>query len=366
MILSAAAFLVVLGLLVWVLGHYFSFTGVAVIGAVLVLGVGAMVALGGVEYAAGETVDTTTTQTEVPIEDIGEAIHVHTKDVSSQDNSPTGVDFNTDGNRMFISGASTASIYSYDSGDHDLSIATFANSFSVSGQDTTPVGIEFRPDGSRMYVVGDSTDRIYQYDLGTAYNITTATVVGNFSVASEASDPRSMDFNSDGSKLYVAGSGSGTIYSYDLSTPYDITTATQANQFAVSSQESTPTAFDFSADGSRFVLVGESQNVIFQYSLDTPYDPTTAEYTGEMLDVSGRVQQSSGIAYEDGGRKTFVSDRQGSTIEQYDSARTQSNTVTTKETTYDDLNFPQEFSLGALLVLLGTSLMSQTLQERAI
>lgn len=365
MILSAAAFIVVLGLGVWVLGHYFSYTGVAVIGAVLVLGVGAMVTLGGVEYAAGETVDTSTTETEVAVDDIGEAVHVQTKDVSAQDNSPTGVDFNRDGDQMFLSGASNANIYAYDSGDHDLSIATFAASFSVSGEDTTPVGVEFRPDGSRMYVVGDSTDRIYQYDLGTAYDITTASVVGNFSVSGEASSPRSMDFNDDGTTMYVAGAGSGTIYSYDLSTPYDITTATQANQFDVSSQESTPTAFDFSADGTRLVLVGEGQNVIFEYALNTPYDLTTAEYSGNMLDISGEVQQASGIAYEDAGRKTFVSDRQGSTVEQYDSAQTQSNTVTTKETTYDDLNFPQEFSLGALLVLLGTSLMSQTLQERA-
>lgn len=365
MLLVVGAALVALGIIVWSLGHSLSFTGIAVIGAVFILGAGIMATTGGIQYATGETVDAETIETTIPLEDIGEAIHVQTKDVSAQDSSPSGVDFNSDGDKMYVSGASTASVYSYNSGDHDLSIATFENQFNVGGKDSTPVGVEFQPDGTTMYVVGDSTDAIYQYTLSTPYNITSASAAGNLTLTGQTSAPRGSDFNDDGTILYIVASDSGDIFSYTLSTPYDVTTASLSNTFDVSSQEGTPTAIDFSADGTRMLLVGENQDVIFQYSLDTSYDISTAEYTGNRLDVSGQAQQASGIAYEEGGEKIFISDRQGSTVEQYDSSATSANTVTTKSTTYEDVNTPHRFSIGLLLTLLGATMMSQTLQERA-
>lgn len=59
MILPVAAFLSALGLGAWVIGHYHSYFGIAVIGAVLVVGVGAGVMLGGLEVhtATAETID---------------------------------------------------------------------------------------------------------------------------------------------------------------------------------------------------------------------------------------------------------------------------------------------------------------------
>lgn len=54
MILTVAAFLSALGLVTWVLGYYLRFTGMAVIGAVLLLGVGAMVMIDGLEHSSGE------------------------------------------------------------------------------------------------------------------------------------------------------------------------------------------------------------------------------------------------------------------------------------------------------------------------
>lgn len=54
MILTVAAFLSALGLVTWVIGFYLRFTGMAVIGAVLLLGVGAMVMIDGLEHEAGE------------------------------------------------------------------------------------------------------------------------------------------------------------------------------------------------------------------------------------------------------------------------------------------------------------------------
>lgn len=352
-VLETAAFIVGIGFLAWILGIVFDFPGIAAIGCMFVLGVGAMATTGGVQYAAGQEVDTTTTESVVAIDDIADAEHIQPKDVTDQDSNPTGVEFNTDGDKMYISGASSAAIYSYDTGDHDLSIATSANSFSTSTEDSTPSGVEFRPDGSAMYVTGDATDTIYQYSLSTDFDITSASTDGSFDVSSNTTAPRAVDFNGDGTVMYLVGSDNGDIHSYDLSTPYDVTTATHTDQFSVMSQEATPTGIDFNGDGSRMLIYGEDQDTVFEYTLDTPYSLSSAQYNGNNLDTSNWVNRGSGLAYEDSGREIFVTDRNGGTVEQFDAATTETDTVTTKTTTYDDVDTPQQFSLGIFLMLIG-------------
>ena len=64
MLLTTAAFLSILGFLAWVLGHVYSYQGIATLGAVLVVGVGAAVMVGGLETPVGEErVETTEVNT---------------------------------------------------------------------------------------------------------------------------------------------------------------------------------------------------------------------------------------------------------------------------------------------------------------
>jgi hypothetical protein len=66
MLLTTAAFLSILGFTAWVLGHVYSYQGIATLGAVLMVGVGAAVMVGGLETPAGEerveTTDVNTTE----------------------------------------------------------------------------------------------------------------------------------------------------------------------------------------------------------------------------------------------------------------------------------------------------------------
>jgi hypothetical protein len=54
MILSVFVVLAAVGFLLWTGGYLLGYTGIAVIGAAFVLGAGAMVTLGGLEYKTGE------------------------------------------------------------------------------------------------------------------------------------------------------------------------------------------------------------------------------------------------------------------------------------------------------------------------
>lgn len=74
MILTTAAFLSILGLIAWVLGHIYSYQGIAALGAVLMVGVGGAVMVGGLDTAAGEQrvqIDANTTEVTTTYEPIG-------------------------------------------------------------------------------------------------------------------------------------------------------------------------------------------------------------------------------------------------------------------------------------------------------
>ena len=88
--------------------------------------------------------------------------------------------------------------------------------FSVTTQEAVPSGIFFKPDGTKMYVIGSFGDDVNEYDLGTAWDITTASYLQNFSVTTQEANPQSLFFKPDGTKMYVVGSGGAAVYSYDL------------------------------------------------------------------------------------------------------------------------------------------------------
>lgn len=77
MLLTTAAFLMLLGLGTWVLGVLFDFAGIAVIGATIVIGVGATFTATGLNVPTGETTEnnltvvnnSTTNDTEMVIND---------------------------------------------------------------------------------------------------------------------------------------------------------------------------------------------------------------------------------------------------------------------------------------------------------
>jgi len=73
-ILSTAAFLSSIGFAAFVLGHIFDYQGIAAIGGILILGVGAAAMVDGLETQSGEVeeqLDNSTTRTDYEYQSIG-------------------------------------------------------------------------------------------------------------------------------------------------------------------------------------------------------------------------------------------------------------------------------------------------------
>lgn len=230
--------------------------------------------------------------------------------VEPQDTVPQGIWMKDDGTKLYIVGSATDSIHEYNlSTAWVLSTATYLQSFSVASQDSTPAGLFFDPNGTRMYVVGVTSDSVYQYSLSSAWNISTASYTSNsFSVASQESGPNGVFLKPDGTKMYVIGSVSDSVHEYDLSTAWDVTTASFLQSFSVSAQDTIPQDIFFKDDGTVMYVVGDSGNDINQYALSTPWDISTATYSMNFL-VSGQSSEPVGTFFKPDGSQFFIVSR---------------------------------------------------------
>jgi DNA-binding beta-propeller fold protein YncE len=133
-------------------------------------------------------------------------------------------------------------------------------------------------------------DRVYQYPLDTAWDISSITSgsSGNLFVRSNGGDPRDIKFNTNGTKLFVLDRVVSRVYEWSLSTPWDVTTGsyTTGDYFEVNDQEPASNGLAFSPDGTNMFVVGSNADTVFQYSLTTGFDITTAAYTGKSFSVS--------------------------------------------------------------------------------
>jgi hypothetical protein len=98
----------------------------------------------------------------------------------------------------------------------DISTASYLQNFSVAAQETVPRDLFFKPDGTKMYIVGSSGDDVNEYDLSTAWDISTASYLQNFSVAAQETIPSGLFFKPDGTKMYIVGFSGDAVNEYDL------------------------------------------------------------------------------------------------------------------------------------------------------
>ncbi len=191
--------------------------------------------------------------------------------------------------------------------------------FSVTAQETLPLGLAFKTDGTKMYVVGETTDAVYQYSLSTAWDVSTASYDSvSFSVAAQDTIPHDVVFKTDGTKMYVVGVGADAVYQYSLSTAWDLSTASYDSvSFSVTAQENNPTDLFFKTDGTKMYVVGTTGDMVSQYSLSTAWDLSTASYSSVNFSVSAQEATPFGLAFKTDGTKMYVVGVSGDVVSQY-------------------------------------------------
>jgi len=153
----------------------------------------------------------------------------------------------------------------------DLSTAGYDSvTFYTGSQAGNPRGLRLSEDGTKMYVADFSNEQIYQYSLSTADDVSTASYDSvSFTPQKSASNvPVAVLFSSDGTKMYVINSDtSSTVYQYSLSTEFDLSTASYDSiSLDVESQSQLMQAMAFTTDQTKMLLIDSTNDNVFQYS----------------------------------------------------------------------------------------------------
>mgnify|MGYP001225133620 FL=1 len=163
----------------------------------------------------------------------------------------------------------------------DISTATFVDSFDTESEDDDSRDVKFNQNGTKMFVLGKQNDRVCEYTLSIGFDVSSTVTLVDCASVSEESKPDELEFNPDGTKMFVMGESGDDVNEYKLSTGFDVSTATFVDSFSITDQDDEPSSLTFSSDGSKMFLLGRENNKVYEYSLTCYYgvincmDPTS-------------------------------------------------------------------------------------------
>jgi hypothetical protein len=193
--------------------------------------------------------------------------------------------FNSDGTKFYMAGINSGGkIFQYSlSTAYDISTASYDSvNFSFASQDPYPTAATFNNNGTKLFMLGQDNNNVYEYSLSSAYNISTLSYTTSFSVSSEAIDGQGLAFNADGTKMYYSkDGGSAAVYSYSLSSAFDISTASYDNtNYNWSGTTTDGSSLQFSNDDSKFYLVSSGADAVYQFAVGTEITSSPVTFTG--------------------------------------------------------------------------------------
>lgn len=200
-----------------------------------------------------------------------------------------------DGLRLFCTSSYTNQIYEYTlSTAFDLStIGGSPVSINAPPQSISPVDVTFSADGLRMSILSGDNDRLYEYTLSTPWDVSTATWTYTY-LSIGGDGPMSVRYAPDGTKFWAPDTVNDSVYECVPSEPWRVQLSEPMVGFDVSSQTTFPDAIEFYNAGANAVLSDSATGTLYQYDLSTPWDFSTAVYNGVSIETSAVVNDGVG------------------------------------------------------------------------
>ena len=182
--------------------------------------------------------------------------------------------------------------------DWSLQNATYSATIDVvSGEPDS--SFNFSGDGTKFYIAPYQRFSCREFTLSTPWDLTTASDTGNTLGVPAATF--GIHLSNDGSHLYAAVYNVN-VYQYFLSTPFDLSTASfvRTNNSLPNNQVG---GLWFSDDGANLITVDQNVNQFTSYVLSTPFDISTA---GSAQSQALGNSNPRGVAVHPEGNKVFV------------------------------------------------------------
>ena len=198
---------------------------------------------------------------------------------------------------------------------YDLSYVTS----TASSEDTAPEAVHITADGLTMYVVGDTGNAIDQYTLTRAWDLRSAYAAGKtLDVSGQDTSPHGLAVSEDGLTLILLGYNGNTLYQYTLGTAFDISTATYDTvSFNTNGQTLFPTDMHMVDGGETLYISDTNTDRALQYDLSTAWDLSTISFVGSSPSFTSIDSSMYGIAVTSDGTKMFLGGYVGDDVHRF-------------------------------------------------
>ncbi|ARV14510.1 T9SS type A sorting domain-containing protein [Polaribacter sp. SA4-12] len=250
------------------------------------------------------------------------AIDTYLSPTTSHGDNLTGFRFNNDGSKLFILDRSADHVFEFSlDTNYDISTAGSVDAdIDVVGLENNGRAIEFNNDGTKLYIMGAAGDDVNTYNLATGYSLSSVTVITSTSISLPETVPNALLINNDGTKFYIAGNTDEEIKEYTLSTPYDFAlstfTVTPDDTYIFTTIERTPHGMVFNNDGTKLFVIGSSSDTVLEIHLSVPYDIGTGSLES-VLSIASEEAAPLGLAFNGDGSTLFIVGNDDDGINQY-------------------------------------------------
>lgn len=242
-------------------------------------------------------------------------------DISAETGNARATTWHPDGISVYLVGRDTQNVVRYDLTEPwDISTATFYQEFDLSGATSSspaldvPHGVYIHDEGALMWVFHRT--EMWGYELSVPWDITTANMSSHADLSAFVQRGHDVDFNPDGTRLFIDDRNDRSVHEVSLSTPWDISTFTHEYTLDISDQEKEVRGTEFIHDGRTLLLLDTVRRAILRYSLSEPYNLQTAKYTG-FYDVSDNTTSPRGLSVHPDQRTVYITGRNNQRIYQY-------------------------------------------------
>ena len=199
---------------------------------------------------------------------------------------------------------------------------------SVASNVSMPSGIALSPDGTKIFMSSYANSNLTQYSLTTAYDISTLDTstsvtlnlgAGSDALSTDANKVQGFSFNNDGTKVFAIDQD-GKLNAHTLSTPYDISNATQdaddglvwdnnSTIYSTHGEDLEPHDITFNNDGTKMYLFDYwGYEVVVEYHLSTPFLTSSASL-GNVFDLDDvNVKFLQDLRFDDDGTRMYLID----------------------------------------------------------
>lgn len=217
--------------------------------------------------------------------------------------------------------------------DYDIGNAAYVQTLSVRTNEANPEAIFFKPDGTKLYYTGQTSDDVWEIPLSTAWDISTGGTAVSFDLPANSgpANPCALTFSSDGTKFYVGTNNAGTVYQFEMTTPWSIASASYSKSATTNAND--VASLSFKPDGTRLYIAAGATDDLCAIDLTTAWDLGNTSNVSVNTDIGLYESNLQGIFVHPDGDRMFYTGASGDNVEQ-------TNLTTAWDVSSSSTNFP--------------------------